>query len=37
LGLIFVGKCNEEAANAILQTIMERPQNQLDLTVNFRI
>ncbi len=24
LGLVFVGKCNEDASNAILQAMMER-------------
>lgn len=25
LGLIFVGKCNDEVANAIVQILMDRP------------
>jgi len=33
LGLIFVGKCNEDVGNAIYQTLIERPDNQLDMTV----
>lgn len=30
LGLIYVGKCDENVANAILQTLLERPTEQLD-------
>jgi len=33
LGLIFVGKCNEDVGNAIYQTLIERPENQLNMTV----
>ena len=32
--LVFVGKCNEEVGNAILQTLMERKENQLNLSVS---
>ena len=34
LGLIFVGKCNEDVGNAIYQTLIERPENQLNMTVS---
>jgi len=34
LGLIFVGKCNEDAINAIVETLTERPVDQLDLTIS---
>ena len=34
LGLIFTSKCNEDAGNAILQTLMDRPDNELNLTVS---
>jgi 26S proteasome regulatory subunit N1 len=33
IGLIFVGRCHEDAANSILQTLMERPETQLNMTV----
>lgn len=33
LGLIFVGKCHEDVGNAIYQTLIERPDNQLNITV----
>lgn len=33
LGLIFVGKCNDDVGNAIYQTLTERPENQLNMTV----
>lgn len=33
IGLIFVGKCNEEAANAILCALMEREAVDLDQSV----
>lgn len=34
LGLIFVGKCHEDVGNAIYQTLIERPENQLNMTVS---
>lgn len=33
LSLIFVGTCNDDIAMSILQTLMERPENQMSLTV----
>ena len=33
LGLIFVGKCTEEVTNAILETLTERPENILDISI----
>jgi 26S proteasome regulatory subunit N1 len=33
LGLIFVGKCHEDAANAIIQTLTERNESHLNMTV----
>jgi len=33
LGLIFVGKCTEEVTNAILETLTERPENVLDISI----
>ncbi|CAM6000713.1 unnamed protein product [Sphagnum balticum] len=30
LGLSFVGQCNDEIAGAILQTVMERSESQLN-------
>lgn len=30
LGLSFVGQCNEEVAGAIVQTLMERSEDQLN-------
>lgn len=33
LGLIFVGKVNEEVSNAILQTLAERTDVQLDVSI----
>lgn len=33
LGLIFVGRCNEEVINAIMQTLMERPDDVLDMSM----
>eukprot|EP01017_Pseudomicrothorax_dubius_P046408 TRINITY_DN8170_c0_g2_i4.p1 TRINITY_DN8170_c0_g2~~TRINITY_DN8170_c0_g2_i4.p1 ORF type:complete len:750 (-),score=243.54 TRINITY_DN8170_c0_g2_i4:172-2421(-) len=34
IGLIFVGRCHEDAANSILQTLSERPENQLNMTIS---
>ena len=33
LGLIFVGTCEADVGMSILQTLMERPDNQMSLTV----
>ena len=33
LGLIFVGRCTEDVSNAILQTLSERPDNILDISM----
>jgi 26S proteasome regulatory subunit N1 len=30
LGLVFIGQCNDEVANAIIQTLTERPEAQLN-------
>jgi 26S proteasome regulatory subunit N1 len=33
LGLVFVGRCNEDVTNAILQTLAERPDDVLDVSI----